>query len=240
MDKFSELKAAAIAATPGQWILDDDSWSEGDNANVSTEERYDGRIVSIAQIEGGGSESGFDEPFSAEQQANARYIAAANPAVVLALLAELEAKDERIGELEAIATEYAGKFQKAQDAAKHLIIMNDEDKKRISELESEGKVWESAALKHLARAEEAEKCLPILEQDKLRLNEIINSEANRADEAEKRLATPVVINLPERRDDSYGWYGVSSSEAFNTCRSICGLMFRQQLRAAGFTVEGDE
>lgn len=96
MDKFSELKAAAMAATPGPWILDDDSWSEGDNANVSTEERYDGRIVSIAQIEGGGSESGFDEPFSAEQQANARYITAANPAVVLALLAELEAKGKRI------------------------------------------------------------------------------------------------------------------------------------------------
>ncbi len=101
MDKFSELKAAAMAATPGPWILDDDSWSEGDNANVSTEERYDGRIVSIAQIEGGGSESGFDEPFSTEQQANARYITAANPAAVLALLAELEAKDKRIAELEA-------------------------------------------------------------------------------------------------------------------------------------------
>ncbi len=94
MDKFSELKAAALAATPGPWILDDDSWSEGDNANVSTEERYDGRIVSIAQIEGGGSESGFDEPFSAEQQANARYITAANPAVVLALLAEQEREQE--------------------------------------------------------------------------------------------------------------------------------------------------
>ncbi len=100
-NKLIELKASAMAATPGPWILDDDSWSEGDNANVSTEERYDGRIVSIAQIEGGGSESGFDEPFSAEQQANARYITAANPAVVIALLAELEAKDKRIAELEA-------------------------------------------------------------------------------------------------------------------------------------------
>ncbi|MFO3777266.1 ead/Ea22-like family protein [Serratia marcescens] len=100
MDKFSELKAAAMAATPGPWILDDDSWSEGDNANVSTEERYDGRIVSIAQIEGGGSESGFDEPFSTEQQANARYITAANPAAVLELLAERDADKKRIAELE--------------------------------------------------------------------------------------------------------------------------------------------
>jgi hypothetical protein len=135
VNKLSELKAAAMAATPGPWILDDDSWSEGDNANVSTEERYDGRIVSIAQIEGGGSESGFDEPFSSEQQANARYITAANPAVVLELLAERDADKKRIAELEAIATDYADKFQKAQDAAKHLIIMNDKDKKRITELD---------------------------------------------------------------------------------------------------------
>jgi|GEM_PF-6409177 len=99
-NKLSELKAAAMAATPGPWILDDDSWSDGDNANVSTEERYDGHFISIAQIEGGGSESGLDEPFSAEQQANARYITAANPDVVLALLAELEAKDKRIANLE--------------------------------------------------------------------------------------------------------------------------------------------
>lgn len=53
---------------------------------------------------------------------------------VSALLAELEAKDERIGELEVIATDYAGKFQKAQDANKHLIIMSNDDKKRIAEL----------------------------------------------------------------------------------------------------------
>lgn len=259
MDKFSELKAAAMAATPGPWILDDDSWSEGDNANVSTEERYDGRIVSIAQIEGGGSESGFDEPFSTEQQANARYITAANPAAILAMLAELEAKDKRIAELSRLL---AHNIERAEKAEKRLVYSKDAittwERKAISnfdecatmsqriieleairsdasqvfkeignelgcnpdnesimmaidELKAQVKVWESAATKHLARAEEAE----------------------------KRLATPVVINLPERRDDSYDRDGVSSSEAFNTCRSICGLMFRQQLRAAGFTV-GDE
>lgn len=55
---------------------------------------------------------------------------------VLAVFRELEAKDERIGELEVIATEYAGKFQKAQDANKHLIIISNDDKKRIAELEA--------------------------------------------------------------------------------------------------------
>ncbi|HEM7578054.1 TPA: hypothetical protein U2J86_005106 [Serratia marcescens] len=94
------------------------------------------------------------------KDAIAAFKAAANPAAILALLAdnehlarelvarngenewlrkraaELEAKDERIGELEAIATEYAGKFQKAQDANRHLVIMSNDDKKRIAELEA--------------------------------------------------------------------------------------------------------
>lgn len=144
-NKLSELKAAAMAATPGPWILDDDSWSEGDNANVSTEERYDGRIVSIAQIEGGGSESGFDEPFSTEQQANARYITAANPAVIIALLAELEFEKQNNAGVAGMVEDYETKLE-AKD-------------KSIAELEAEAKVWESAATKHLARAEEAEKRL---------------------------------------------------------------------------------
>ncbi|QDL35343.1 hypothetical protein EGO53_02630 [Serratia liquefaciens] len=110
-----------MAATPGPWILDDDSWSDGDNANVSTEERYDGHFISIAQIEGGGSESGLDEPFSAEQQANARYITAANPDVVIALLAELEAKDKTL-ELE-------------REKSRRVMSENHQQAERIAELE---------------------------------------------------------------------------------------------------------
>ncbi|MBH3264939.1 ead/Ea22-like family protein [Serratia marcescens] len=147
MDKFSELKAAAMAATPGPWILDDDSWSEGDNANVSTEERYDGRIVSIAQVEGGGSESGFDEPFSTEQQANARYITAANPAVVLELLAELERykqyAKERDAENESLAltvgrlrVELEAKDQAHRVHAARLISERGVLRERVTELEA--------------------------------------------------------------------------------------------------------
>lgn len=102
---------------------------------------------------------------------------------------------------------------------------------RIAELEAQAKVWESAALKHLARAEEAEKRLPILEKDKLRLNEIINSEANRADAAEKRLATPV--RLPDIRSDDYhetGWF-----QHMKYYRDV-----ERSLRAIGFKVEEDE
>lgn len=109
-------------------------------------------------------------------------------------------------------------------------------KERIAELEAQVKVWESAALKHLARAEEAEKRLPILEQDKLRLNEIINSEANRADEAEKLLATPV--RLTEERtlwageDD----YDTGHVKGWNANRIEQAALLKKQ----GFTVEGDE
>ncbi|CAI2521432.1 ead/Ea22-like family protein [Serratia liquefaciens] len=133
MNKLSELKAAAMAATPGPWTSLYDDWSDGDDALISCESR-DG-MVAIAKIEGGGFESGYDEPFSSEQQANAAFIAAANPAAVLELLAERDADKKRITDLEAIATDYADKFQKAQDATKHLIIMNDKDKKRIAELD---------------------------------------------------------------------------------------------------------
>ncbi|HID3656095.1 TPA: ead/Ea22-like family protein [Serratia marcescens] len=98
-EKLSQLKAAAIAATPGPWGSVYDDWSDGDDALISSESR-DG-MVAIAKIEGGGPDSGYDEPFGTEQQANTAFIAAANPAAVLELLAELEAKDKRIAELEA-------------------------------------------------------------------------------------------------------------------------------------------
>lgn len=43
---------------------------------------------------------------------------------VLALLDWLETKDNRIAELEKIATDYALKFQKAQDALKHAALLH--------------------------------------------------------------------------------------------------------------------
>lgn len=55
--------------------------------------------------------------------------------------------------------------------------------------------------------------------------------------AKKRIAElealTVNINLPERRDENYDWDGSTPTEAFNTCLSICSLMFGQSLRAAG-------
>ncbi|MBB7146717.1 hypothetical protein HEN41_022435 [Escherichia coli] len=49
----------------------------------------------------------------------------------------------------------------------------------------------------------------------------------------------VNINVPDARNEDYDWDGQTPSEAFNTCRTICTLMFRQSLRASGIKVEAE-
>lgn len=49
----------------------------------------------------------------------------------------------------------------------------------------------------------------------------------------------VNIIVPDARNEDYDWDGQTPSEAFNTCRMICTLMFRQSLRAAGIKVEAE-
>ncbi|MCA8599753.1 ead/Ea22-like family protein [Escherichia coli] len=71
---------------------------DGDDALIHREAAG---YLPICRIEGAHPESGFDEDFQIEQQANAEFIAAANPATVLALLDELEGKDSKIANLTA-------------------------------------------------------------------------------------------------------------------------------------------
>lgn len=52
-------------------------------------------------------------------------------------------------------------------------------------------------------------------------------------------ARTVNISVPDARNEDYDWDGQTPSEAFNTCRTICTLMFRQSLRAAGIKVEAE-
>ena len=60
--------------------------------------------------------------------------------------------------------------------------------------------------------------------------------AERIAELESRT---VNINVPDARNEDYDWNGQTPSEAFNTCRTICTLMFRQSLRATGIKVEAE-
>nr|DAV71392.1 MAG TPA: Ead/Ea22-like protein [Caudoviricetes sp.] len=92
------LREAAEKATCGVWSLEygEERFDAGDALIHREVVGY----LPICRIEGAHPESGFDEDFQMEQQANAEFIAAANPATVLALLDELETAKKRIAELE--------------------------------------------------------------------------------------------------------------------------------------------
>ena len=85
---YQALREAAEKATCGEWSLEyGEDRFDGDDALIHREVAG---YIPICRIEGAHPESGFDEDFQMEQQANAEFIAAANPATVLALLDERE------------------------------------------------------------------------------------------------------------------------------------------------------
>ncbi|HCQ2864119.1 TPA: ead/Ea22-like family protein [Escherichia coli] len=96
---YQALREKAEKATCGVWSLEyGEGRFNGDDALIHREAAG---YIPICRIEGAHPESGFDEDFQMEQQANAEFIAAASPATVLELLDELEAAKKRIAELEA-------------------------------------------------------------------------------------------------------------------------------------------
>ena len=91
---YQALREKAEKATCGVWSLEyGNGRLDGDDALIHREVVG---YLPICRIEGAHPESGFDEDFQMEQQANAEFIAAANPATVLALLDELERKQQYI------------------------------------------------------------------------------------------------------------------------------------------------
>ncbi|EAQ8855471.1 ead/Ea22-like family protein [Salmonella enterica] len=91
---YQALREAAEKATCGAWSIEygEERFDAGDALIHREVVGY----LPICRIEGAHPESGFDEDFQMEQQANAEFIAAANPATVLALLDELERKQQYI------------------------------------------------------------------------------------------------------------------------------------------------
>ena len=85
---YQALREATEKATCGEWSLEyGDGRFDGDDALIHREVAG---YIPICRIEGAHPESRFYEDFQMEQQANAEFIAAANPATVLALLDERE------------------------------------------------------------------------------------------------------------------------------------------------------
>ena len=91
---YQALRAKAEKATCGEWSLEyGESRFDGDDALIHREAAG---YIPICRIEGAHPESGFDEDFQMEQQANAEFIAAASPSTVLALLDERERNQQYI------------------------------------------------------------------------------------------------------------------------------------------------
>lgn len=91
---YQALRDKAEKATSGVWSLEygEERFDAGDALIHREVVGY----LPICRIEGAHPESGFDEDFQMEQQANAEFIAAANPATVLALLDERERNQQYI------------------------------------------------------------------------------------------------------------------------------------------------
>ncbi|MEH2663861.1 ead/Ea22-like family protein [Escherichia coli] len=124
---YQALREAAEKATCGVWSLEygEERFDAGDALIHREVVGY----LPICRIEGAHPESGFDEDFQMEQQANAEFIAAANPATVLALLDERERNQQYIKSRDQENEDIAltvGKLRVELEAAE----------KRIAELEA--------------------------------------------------------------------------------------------------------
>lgn len=141
---YQALREKAEKATCGEWSLEyGESRFDGDDALIHREVVG---YLPICRIEGAHPESGFDEDFQMEQQANAEFIAAANPATVLALLGELERNQQYIKRRDQENEDIAltvGKLRVELEAAKSKLneqreyyegVISD-GSKRIAELE---------------------------------------------------------------------------------------------------------
>ncbi|EHW7027559.1 ead/Ea22-like family protein [Escherichia coli] len=142
---YQELREKAEKATCGEWSLEyGEGRFDGDDALIHREAAG---YIPICRIEGAHPESGFDEDFQMEQQANAEFIAAANPATVLALLDERERNQQYIKRRDQENEDIAltvGKLRVELEAAKSKLNEQREyyegviadGSKRIAELES--------------------------------------------------------------------------------------------------------
>lgn len=117
---YQALREKAEKATCGVWSIEygEERFDAGDALIHREVVGY----LPICRIEGAHPESGFDEDFQMEQQANAEFIAAANPATVLELLDELDKWQRESSAWQAVAE-------------KQLALAADAEK-RIAELES--------------------------------------------------------------------------------------------------------
>ncbi|HAV8079358.1 TPA: ead/Ea22-like family protein, partial [Escherichia coli] len=139
---YQALRAKAEKATCGVWSLEyGESRFDCDDALIHREVVG---YLPICRIEGAHPESGFDDDFQMEQQANAEFIAAASPATVLALLDENEsmcrdliARNGEIEGLRKLVAELEETKSKLNEQREYYEGVISDGSKRIAELESD-------------------------------------------------------------------------------------------------------
>lgn len=204
MDKFSELKAAAMAATPRRWVAElTEVWVVSDGT----------ADFMLTNIFG-------DNELSAEQdRANAAFIAAANPPAVLDLLAELEREQEMRAQNLEIKTLLAEKVktletklwdsQQLVDAKSHsqnelLSQIRDLEERYGKDMSSRGKrICElddllEAANKRIAELEGKGREIKVWRQRCENAEKGSDHAQQRIAELEAKLATPIkIVNYDE-------------------------------------------
>lgn len=145
--KFDELEKAAKAATPGPWVTDEAD-HDSPYQNIKIGELRQGTICTVC------IDDAPVHDYNAEQRANAAYIAAANPAAILELLAELH---RLAAESEMRRFALQDEMQKSK-----LLTAELEDQKQAT------KTWENEAER---RSDRYTKCAAELEELKKAISE---------------------------------------------------------------------
>ncbi|EJE4833008.1 ead/Ea22-like family protein [Escherichia coli] len=158
---YQALREKAEKATCGVWWLEyGESRFDCDDALIH---RDVVGYLPICRIEGAHPESGFDEDFQIEQQANAEFIAAANPATVLALLDERERNQQYIKRRDQENEDIAltvGRLRVELEAAENNLIDSECHVAELEEALRDKQALLEASEKRIAELEAREILLP--------------------------------------------------------------------------------
>jgi len=158
---YQALRAKAEKATCGVWSLEyGESRFDCDDALIH---RDVVGYLPICRIEGAHPESGFDEDFQMEQQANAEFIAAASPATVLTLLDERERNQQYIKRRDQENEDIAltvGKLRVELESAENNLIDSECHVAELEEALRDKQALLEASEKRIAELEEREILLP--------------------------------------------------------------------------------
>lgn len=158
---YQALREKAEKATCGVWSLEygEERFDAGDALIHREVVGY----LPICRIEGAHPESGFDEDFQMEQQANAEFIAAANPATVLALLDERERNQQYIKRRDQENEDIAltvGRLRVELEAAENNLIDSECHVAELEEALRDKQALLEASEKRIAELEAREVVLP--------------------------------------------------------------------------------